>query len=581
MPREPLQQKLDRVRAPRAYITYEVPIGAAIRMKEIPFVVGVLAELSGKPDEPLPLLRDSKFIEIDWDNFNSVLAAMRPRLAFTVDNLLAGGGQQLAIELRFYHMDDFEPVQVIGQVKPLQDLLEMRQQLAEGRVTVVGNDLEIAAVGSLPLQQVNLLIHAIDNLLSRQLSLIMHASEFQKLEASWRGLHYLVQHTETSTMLKIRVLNVSKRDLLRDQERAPEFDQSALFKKVYEEAYGTFDGVPFGVLIGDYEFGHHPQDISLLEKLSNVAAAAHTPFIAAANPQLFNLDSFTELGIPRDLAKIIDSVEYARWKSFRQSEDSRYIGLTIPRILLRLPYTPRPAPVETFQFTEDVDATGRLFLWGNTAFAFGACLTNAFAKYAWCAAIRGVEGGGLVEGLPTWTFKTDEGDMARKCSTEIAITDRREKELADLGFIPLLSMQGTDTAAFFSAPSCQQPRKYDADAANVNSRLAAQLQCVMTTSRFAHYLKSIMRDQLGSFMSRGDCESFLNRWILNYVLLDDDASLATKARYPLREARINVSEMRGKPGVYLAVVYLRPHFQLEELTVSLRLVIELLTPASH
>jgi type VI secretion system protein ImpC len=566
MARASTQHKLDRVRLPRVHITYDVETGDAIGMKELPFVVGVLADLSGKPDEPLPWLRDRKFIEIDWDNFNDVLAAMRPRLAFTVDDLLAGGGQQLAIELHFRHMDDFEPPQVIGQVKPLRDLLEMRQQLAEGGMTVGGNDLETATI---------------DNLLSRQLSLIMHAPEFQKLEASWRGLHYLVQQSETSAMLKIRVLNVSKPDLLRDLKRAEEFDQSALFKKVYEEVYGEFDGTPFGVLIGDYEVGRHSQDIALLEKISHIAAAAHAPFIAAASPELFNMDNFTELSMPRDLAKIFDSVEYANWKSFRESADSRYVGLTVPRILMRLPYTPRPALVKLFQFTEVGDANGHLFLWGNAAYAFAACLTNAFVKYYWCAAIRGVEGGGLVTGLPTWMFKTDEGEVAHKCPTEIAITDRSEKELADLGFIPLVWAKGTDTAVFFSAPSCQQPRKYDSDVANANARVAAQLQCVMTSSRFAHYLKSIVRDKLGSFMTRGDCERFLNQWISTYVLLEDEYSLANKARYPLREARIDVSEMPGKPGMFRAVMFLRPHFQLEELTVSLRFIVELPTPVSH
>ena len=258
----------------------------------------------------------------------------------------------------------------------------------------------------------------------------MHAPEFQQLEASWRGLHYLVHQSETSTMLKLRVLNVSKNDLLRDLERASEFDQSALFKKVYEEEYGMFGGAPFGALIGDYEFGRHPQDMALLEKISHVAAAAHAPFIAAASPQLFNLDSFTELGAPRDLAKIFDTVEYAKWKSFRESEDSRYVGLTLPHILMRLPYGPETVPVEAFNFKEDVDGKDHSkYLWGNAAYGFGARLTDAFAKYGWCAAIRGVEGGGLVEGLPTHTFKTDEGEVALKCPTEIAITDRREKEL--------------------------------------------------------------------------------------------------------------------------------------------------------
>jgi type VI secretion system protein ImpC len=428
---------------------------------------------------------------------------------------------------------------------------------------------------------INARIADIDELLSRQLNEIMHASEFQRLEASWRGLHYLVHQSETSTMLKIRVFNVSKTDLLKDLERASEFDQSALFKKVYEEEYGMFGGAPFGALIGDYEFGRHPQDMALLDQISHVAAAAHAPFIAAASPRLYNLESFTDLGAPRDLAKIFDTVEYVKWKSFRESEDSRYVGLTLPHILLRLPYGPETVPVEAFNFKEDVDGKDHSkYLWGNAAYAFATRLTEAFAKYSWCAAIRGVEGGGLVEGLPTHTFMTDDGEVALKCPTEIAITDRREKELSDLGFIPLVHCKGTDYAAFFGAQSSQKAKKYDTDSANANARLSTQLQYILATSRFAHYLKAIMRDKIGSFMTRQNCQDYLNRWITNYVLLDDNASQTAKAQYPLREARIDVSEVRGKPGVYRAVAFLKPHFQLDELTVSLRLVAELPAPVA-
>jgi type VI secretion system protein ImpC len=451
-----------------------------------------------------------------------------------------------------------------------KDLIgEFVQQVLGGSV-VVKKDLETA---------ISARIAALDQLISAQLNEVMHAPEFQKLEGSWRGLHYLVHQSETSTMLKIRVLNVSKDDLRRDLERAPEFDQSALFKKVYEEEYGTFGGAPYAALIGDYEFGRHPQDMSLLEKVSQVAAGAHAPFITAADPGMLNLDSYTDLGVPRDLAKIFDTVEYAKWRSFRESEDSRYVGLTLPRTLMRLPYGPETVPVESFNFKEDVDGKDHAkYLWGNAAWAFGTRLTDAFAKHGWCAAIRGVEGGGLVEGLPTHTFSTDEGEVALKCPTEIAITDRREKELSDLGFIPLVHCKGTDYAAFFGAQSCQKAKKYDADAANANARLSTQLQYMMAMSRFAHYLKAMMRDKIGSFMSRSECESFLNRWIMNYVIADDNAGPTLKAERPLREARIEVAEVAGKPGVYRAIAFLRPHFQLDELTVSLRLVAEL--PAS-
>ena len=427
---------------------------------------------------------------------------------------------------------------------------------------------------------INARIADIDRLLSAQLNVIMHTPEFQKLEASWRGLHYLVQQSETGTMMKIRVLNVSKDDLRKDLDKAVEFDQSAVFKKVYEEEYGTFGGAPYGVLLADYEFGRHPQDLTLLEKVSNVAAAAHAPFISAASPGLLGLESFTDLPNPRDLAKKFDTPDYAKWKSFRESEDSRYVGLTLPHILMRLPYGPDTVPVETFNFKEDVDGTDHSkYLWANAAYGFGTRLTDAFAKYGWCAAIRGVEGGGRVDGLPTHTFRTDDGEIALKCPTEIAITDRREKELSDLGLIPLVHCKGTDYAAFFAAQSCQKAKKYDTDAANANARLSTQLQYMMAMSRFAHYLKSIMRDKIGSFMTRKDCEDFLNRWITKYVVSTEDAGQEIKARFPLKEARVEVAEVPGKPGVYKAIAFLKPHFQLDELTVSLRLVAELPPPA--
>ena len=427
---------------------------------------------------------------------------------------------------------------------------------------------------------INARIGQLDTLISKQLNSVMHHEDFQKLEASWRGLHYFVHQSETGTMLKVRVLNVAKKDLLKDMERAPEFDQSALFKKVYEEEFGTFGGAPFGALVGDYEFTRHPQDIALLEKISNVAAAAHAPFISAASPELFNWDDFTEMGGPRDLAKIFSTPDYVKWRSFRDSEDSRYVGLCLPHVLGRLPYGPETIAVEAFNFKEDVDGTDhKKYLWGNAAYAFATRLTESFARHHWCAAIRGVEGGGLVAGLPVHTFRTDQGDVALKCPTEIAITDRREKELSDLGFIPLVHCKNTDYAAFFGAQSCQQAKLYNTDAANANARLSTQLQYIMATSRFAHYLKAMMRDKIGSFMSRSDCELFLNRWIANYVTKDPDANQETKAKRPLSEARIDVVDIPGKPGCYKAVAFLKPHFQLDELTVSLRLVAELPPPA--
>jgi len=443
---------------------------------------------------------------------------------------------------------------------------EFINQVLEGQVTI-SKDTEA---------MINARVAQIDHLVSIQLNEILHNAQFQKLEGSWRGLKYLLSQSETSPMLKIRVMNVSKKDLLRDLQRAPEFDQSALFKKIYEEEFGVFGGDPFAAIIGDYEFSKHPEDLELLEKVSNVAAAAHAPFLTAAASQLMNMESFTQLDQPRDIAKIFDTTEFAKWKSFRQSDDSRYVGLCVPHVLMRLPYGRDTAPVDAFNYEEGVDGTDHTkYLWGNAAYAMGARLTNAFAQYGWCAAIRGVEGGGLVEGLPAHTFRTDEGDVALKCPTEIAITDRREKELADQGIIPLVHCKGTDKAAFFSVQSANKPKLYDSDAANANARLSAQLPYIMATCRFAHYLKAMMRDKIGSFTSRDEIQKFLNRWISQYITTDDSATQSVKAKYPLREARVDVEEVKGKPGVYRAVAYLRPHFQLDELTVSLRLVASL------
>jgi type VI secretion system protein ImpC len=427
---------------------------------------------------------------------------------------------------------------------------------------------------------INSRIAEIDRLISNQLNDIMHHEDFQKLEGSWRGLHQMVMNSETSSQLKIRVMSVNKKDLLKDFERALEFDQSALFKKIYEDEYGTFGGAPYGALIGDYEFGNHPQDMALLEKLSQVAAASHAPFLSAASPDLFGWETFSEMTEVRDVSKIFDRTEYAKWRSFRESEDSRYVGLTLPHTLGRVPYGAATKPTETFRFEEDVDGTDhKKYLWSNAAYALGTRLTEAFAMHGWCVAIRGVEGGGLVDGLPTHTFATDEGEIAQKCPTEVAITDRREKEFSDNGFIPLVHCKGTDYAAFFATQSANKAKKYDTDGANANARLSTQLQYIFAVSRFAHYLKSMMRDKIGSFMSHQDCEKFLNRWISNYVTTDATAGQNIKAKYPLREARVDVAEIPGKPGCYRAVAFLRPHFQLDELSVSLRLVADLPPPA--
>ena len=451
-------------------------------------------------------------------------------------------------------------------------LAEYANQVLEGGMAI---DKESAVAG------IKQRIAQIDELLSQQVNEIMHAPEFQKLEASWRGLHYLVMNTETGVMLKLRVLNVTKKELLADLEKATEFDQSTLFKSVYEQEYGTFGGTPYSLLVGDFEFGRHPQDLAMLEKISNVAASAHAPFISAASPAMFDWGSFSELNVPRDLAKIFETTEMVKWRSFRDTEDSRYVALALPHVLLRLPYGPDTVPVEEFNFVEDVDGKDHSkYLWGNAAYVLGQRVTNAFALYKWCAAIRGVEGGGLVEGLPAHVFRTDDGDMALKCPTEVSITDRREKELSDLGFVALCHCKNTDKAAFFGGQTANKPKLYNTNAANANARLSSQLPYLLAASRFAHYLKVMMRDKIGSFMTRDNVADYLNNWIADYVLLNDNASQESKAANPLREARVDVMDVPGRPGCYRAVVFLKPHFQLDELTASIRLVAELPPPAA-
>ena len=444
-------------------------------------------------------------------------------------------------------------------------------EIAEGAIQVSSNTEAM----------INARIAQIDHVISKQLNAILHHPEFQELEGSWRGLKYLLDQSETGEGLKIKVLNVTKKELLKDLQRAAEFDQSALFKKVYEEEYGVFGGAPFSALMGNFEFGKSGQDIELLEKISQVAAASHAPFLSAASHEMFNLESYTDLANPRDMAKVLDTSEYAKWKAFRDSEDSRYVALTLPRMLLRDPYGSDGVPIEAFNYEEGLSGTDHdSYLWGNAGWALSARVTQAFAKHGWCATIRGVESGGLVEGLPVHNFKTEGGDIAMKCPTETQITDRREKELADLGFVPLVHQKGTPNAAFFSVQSAQKAKVYDSDAATANARISAQLPYIFAVSRFAHYLKSMMRDKIGGYTSREETEVFLNSWIKNYVVSSESASFDVKAQRPLSEARIDVVEVAGKPGAYRAVAFLRPHFQLDELSVSMRLVADLPAPAA-
>jgi type VI secretion system protein ImpC len=423
-------------------------------------------------------------------------------------------------------------------------------------------------------------VDAIDEAISKQLAAVMHNEKFQKLEGSWRGLNHLVMNSETSATLKIRMLNLSKKELFKDLDKAVEFDQSQTFKKVYEEEFGIAGGEPFGAMIGDFEFTNHPEDIDLLGNMSNVAAAGFCPFISSAGPEFFGFDDFTELSKPRDLGQIFESQEYIKWRSFRDSDDSRFVTLTMPRVLSRLPYGEQTKPVEAFNYEEfPLDGSGMSvavehddYCWMNAAYVMGTTLTKAFAENSWCTAIRGAEGGGKVEGLPSHIFKSDDGDTDQKCPTEIGITDRREAELSNEGFLPLCHYKNTDYSVFFGAQTSQSPLIYDDPDATANASISARLPYIMATARIAHYLKVMARDKIGSFMEAKDAERWLNKWISNYTNSNPEASAEMKAKYPLAEARVEVRENPGAPGSYSAIAYLRPWLQMEELTTSLRMV---------
>ena len=455
-----------------------------------------------------------------------------------------------------------------------------QQEAVEQAVRTLAEQVlsDTVIVGSDAVKTIEGIIAEIDRRLTDQINEIIHHEDFRQLEGSWRGLSYMINNTETDEMLKIRVLNVSKKDLGKSLKkfRGTAWDQSPLFKKLYEEEYGQFGGEPYGALVGDFHFDHSPSDVGMLQDIAAIAAAAHAPFIAGAAPRLLNMDTWQELSKPRDLTKIFQTAEYAPWRSLREAEDSRYIGLAMPRFLSRLPYGAKTDPVEEFAFEEDVEgADHNKYTWANAAYAMAVNINRSFKLYGWCARIRGVESGGLVESLPCHTFPTDDGGVDMKCPTEIAISDRREAELAKNGLMPLLHRKGTDMAAFIGAQSLQKPQEYTDPDATANANLSARLPYLFATCRFAHYLKAIVRDRIGSFASRETMEKWLNNWISHYVEHDEFASDEAKARRPLAAAEVKVQEVEGDPGYYRSQFFLRPHYQLEGLSVSLRLVSKL------
>jgi len=461
------------------------------------------------------------------------------------------------------------------EFKPRTD--RAREAVAEAVQTLAQQALHnTALISDNALSSINALIAAIDAKLTEQVNLIIHDESFQQLESAWRGLHHLVNNTETDEQLKIKVFNVSKKEIGKSLKkfRGTAWDQSPMFKKIYEEEYGQFGGEPFGLLVGDYYFDHSPMDTQLLGDIAGLASAAHAPFIAAAAPTVMQMDSWNELANPRDLTKIFQTPEYAAWRSLRESEDSRYIGLAMPRFLARLPYGSKTDPVEEFAFEEDTEgADSAKYSWANSAYAMATNITRAFKLYGWTSRIRGIESGGAVEGLPTHTFPSDDGGVAMKCPCEISISDRREAELAKNGFMPLIYKKNSDFAAFIGAQSLQKPQEYDDPAATANANLAARLPYLFATCRFAHYLKCMVRDKIGSTMTMGQLQDWLQTWLNRYVDGSPDSSPEDyKATHPLAEGKVVVEANEENPGYYSAKFYLKPHYQLEGLTVSLRLV---------
>lgn len=429
------------------------------------------------------------------------------------------------------------------------------------------------------LKSISSILAEIDKKLTEQINAILHNEQFQKLEGAWRGLHHLVTHTETDEMLKIRVMNISKNELGKTLKKfkGTAWDQSPIFKKTYEEEYGQFGGEPFGCLVGDFYFDHSAPDVELLSGMAQVSAACHCPFITGASPGLMQMESWRELANPRDLTKIFSTPEYAPWKSLRESDDSRYIGLAMPRVLSRLPYGAKSNPVEEFDFEEDTGAADHSkYTWANAAYSMATNINQSFKAFGWCSQIRGIESGGAVEGLPCHTFPTDDGGVDMKCPTEVAISDRREAELSANGFLPLIHKKNTDFAAFIGAQSLHKPAEYDDPDATSNANLGARLPYLFATCRFAHYLKCIVRDKVGSFKEKADMQTWLNKWINQYVLrAPEKANDDEKAMRPLSGAEVVVEEVEGNPGYYTSKFFLRPHYQLEGLTVSLRLVSKL------
>ncbi len=635
---ESIQQVLTRLRPPRVKITYDVSIGNAIIKKELPFIVGVMTDLSG--DTALPDLTEKKFVYIDPDNFTDIMLSYNPTLTYSVVDYMTPAVEgdttekTIPVSLIFKSMDDFSPDNILNQVPQMMELYtdrvhyvnllavldgnnaldkvlnqimtddgikeavkagtddakinelieqarmiktESQRALAKELLVMFANRLgerkDIMSMTTFMMSE----IEKIDKILSKQTDVILHNKKFQALEARWKGLWYLIVNIEMSEYLKVRVLSTNTHEVLGDLNKAASFDQSQLFKKIYEEEFDTFGGLPYSCIVADFmDFDRSVPAMDILQKLTTVCAAAHAPLLTSAGAELFNWSDYASLAKPRDLKKIFDSAELASFNGFRDAEDSRYCSMFLPKVLMRVPFDVVNNPIVKFGYTETVNGSDNgQFCWGNAAYCMAVKICQAFAKYKWTATIRGVEGGGLVESLPVYTYKTSEGDTVMKCPTEVTITDRREKELSDLGFISICHAKDKNFATFFGGQTVQKPVAYNTAIANANANLSARLPYMLNASRFAHYIKILMRDKIGSMMSAAEVQNYIQTWLSDYILLSDNASQALKAATPLRNGSVTVTEVEGKPGSYSAVLELQPHFQLEELTASIRLVAQL------
>lgn len=633
---ESIQQVLTRLRPPRVMITYDVEIGDAIVKKELPFIMGIISDLSG--DTELAALEDKKFIYIDPDNFMDVMKGYNPTLSLNVNNYLDANvdpeSSKIRVNLKFHNIEDFKPDNLIAQVPEMlavygnrlhlvsllavidgntalesvlfsiiaddnlkqvildgQDDAKINQLIDQGRMIKtedqrafarelliafthqVANTKDIKSVVQFVMKE----IAAIDKSLSLQTDAILHHEKFQTLEGRWLGLYQLITTIEISESLRVRVLSTTKSEILSDVNRAMSFDQSKIFKKIYEEEFDTFGGLPYSVMLTDFMcFDRTTPSLDILEKLTTVCAAAHVPLLTSASPELFNWSDYSSLSKPRDLAKLFDTVELARWNAFRATEDARYCSMLLPHVLMRSPYDAVNNPIVKFNYTETVNGNDNsYFCWGNAVYHMGVRIGKAYALYHWTSNIRGVEGGGLVENLPIYTYKTSDGDVTMKCPTLVTITDRREKELSDLGFISICHAKGKNFATFFGGQTVQKALVYNKDDATSNAAMSARLPYMLNASRFAHYIKLMMRDKIGSMLSAGEIQDYIQTWLADYILLSDTASQSLKASMPLRNADVSVVDVPGKPGSYKAIIHLQPHFQVEEIGVSIRLVASL------